>query len=381
MIQDFKYLAFISYKREDEKWADWLQKKIESYRLPARICKAHNLPPKLPRVFRDTTDIEPGPLSDTLQKSLDNSKFLIVVCSPRSARSYWVGEEINHFIRRGRQDQILLFITDGIPYSANAEKECLHPVVRENLPEMLGVNIHEEGSGWAYIKKEKAFIRLLSKSHDLSFDALWDRHRRKKINQALTSLLVFLLFLTGICFAWYINKPFNMAVGLKEVASFNHHLPFPRSGAVLTLTFDNQQLKDTLADSSDYAVFCNLPAKFRRSKVRISFKAAGYSSLDTSLVPGETQVIPVSRDASYFGIIQGMVRNGLDDRLMADVEVEVLQIKTRTDVNGRFRLFVPLTLQDTIYNATIRYNEKTISNNSIYPMQHNNLILNTIYLK
>ncbi|MBK9356575.1 MAG: toll/interleukin-1 receptor domain-containing protein [Bacteroidales bacterium] len=381
MIQDFEYLAFISYKREDEKWAEWLQKKIEGYRLPARICKAHNLPPKLPRVFRDTTDIEPGPLSDTLQKSLDNSKFLIVVCSPRSARSYWVGEEINHFILSGRQDQILLFITDGIPYSADAETECLHPVIRENLPEMLGVNIHEEGSGWAYIKKEKAFIRLLSKSLDLTFDALWNRHRRKKINHALTSLLVFLLFLTGISFAWYINKPFNMAVGLEEAAPHSHQLSFPRSGAIMTLAFDNQQLKDTLYNSSDYAVFHNLPAKLRRSKARLSFKAIGYIALDTSLIPGETQVIPVSRDASYFGIIQGMVRNGPDDRLMADVEVEVLQIKTRTDANGRFRLVIPLTLQDTVYRASIRYHEKTINSNIIYPMQHNNLILNTIYLK
>lgn len=380
MIQDFEYLAFISYKREDEKWADWLQKKIEGYRLPARICKAHNLPPKLPRVFRDTTDIEPGPLSDTLQKSLNNSKFLIVVCSPRSARSYWVGEEINHFIRSGRQNQILLLITDGIPYSSDVETECIHPVIRENLPEMLGVNLHEEGSDWWYIKKEKAFIRLLSKSLDISFDALWDRHRRKRMNQALTILVVFLLFLSGLSFAWNINRPFDMVVGMKEVTPLNHHLPFPRSGAILTLNFDNQQLKDTLSDSSDCAVFQNLPAKFKRRNARLTFKAAGYIPLDTSMIPGTQLVIPVSRDDAYFGIVQGMVRNSLNDRLMADVEVEVLQIKTRTDANGRFRLFVPLTLQDTSYRATIRYNDQEINDNIIYPMQHNDLILNTIYL-
>ena len=26
--------AFISYKREDEKWAEWLQRKLEGYKLP-----------------------------------------------------------------------------------------------------------------------------------------------------------------------------------------------------------------------------------------------------------------------------------------------------------------------------------------------------------
>ena len=34
--------AFISYKREDEKWAEWLQRKLEGYKLPT-ILKKTNL--------------------------------------------------------------------------------------------------------------------------------------------------------------------------------------------------------------------------------------------------------------------------------------------------------------------------------------------------
>ena len=33
MEQEKEYYAFISYKREDEKWAKWLQKKQEGYKL------------------------------------------------------------------------------------------------------------------------------------------------------------------------------------------------------------------------------------------------------------------------------------------------------------------------------------------------------------
>ena len=33
---DKKYFAFISYKREDEEWAKWLQHKLEHYKSPAR---------------------------------------------------------------------------------------------------------------------------------------------------------------------------------------------------------------------------------------------------------------------------------------------------------------------------------------------------------
>lgn len=35
MERQYKNYAFISYKREDEKWAKWLQRKLENYKLPS----------------------------------------------------------------------------------------------------------------------------------------------------------------------------------------------------------------------------------------------------------------------------------------------------------------------------------------------------------
>ena len=32
--QQYTYYAFISYQRKDEKWAKWLQRKLENYKLP-----------------------------------------------------------------------------------------------------------------------------------------------------------------------------------------------------------------------------------------------------------------------------------------------------------------------------------------------------------
>lgn len=44
----FSYYAFISYKREDEKWAGWLQKQLETYRIPSIIRKQNlNVPKNL----------------------------------------------------------------------------------------------------------------------------------------------------------------------------------------------------------------------------------------------------------------------------------------------------------------------------------------------
>lgn len=57
----YEYFAFISYKREDEKWAIWLQKKLESYSLPTAIRKKKpELPNKIRPVFRDQSELAGG---------------------------------------------------------------------------------------------------------------------------------------------------------------------------------------------------------------------------------------------------------------------------------------------------------------------------------
>jgi hypothetical protein len=56
MSNKYEYFAFISYSRKDEKWATWLQQKLEQYRLPTALCKEFQALPKHIRpVFRDKT--------------------------------------------------------------------------------------------------------------------------------------------------------------------------------------------------------------------------------------------------------------------------------------------------------------------------------------
>ena len=37
--KQYSYYAFISYKREDEHWAKWLQNQLETYHIPSVIRK------------------------------------------------------------------------------------------------------------------------------------------------------------------------------------------------------------------------------------------------------------------------------------------------------------------------------------------------------
>ncbi|NLG44575.1 MAG: toll/interleukin-1 receptor domain-containing protein [Phycisphaerae bacterium] len=144
----FEYYAFISYKHEDAKWAKWLQRKLETYRLPSAIRKeAPHLPKHLQPVFLDKTDITPGVLDHSLRKELEDSRFLIVICSPRTARSEWVNKEVRHFVELGRADRIIPFIVAGEPHAAEPTRECYPSALRELPREVLGGEHPGGGSG------------------------------------------------------------------------------------------------------------------------------------------------------------------------------------------------------------------------------------------
>ena len=99
----YEFVAFISYKHEDMRWAKWLQNRLETYRLPSVIRKeAPHLPKHIRPIFRDQTDIGAGPLLDNIRKELEDSRYLIVICSPSASQSEWVNKEVQNFINMGR---------------------------------------------------------------------------------------------------------------------------------------------------------------------------------------------------------------------------------------------------------------------------------------
>lgn len=206
MEQPKEYYAFISYKREDKKEAKRLQHALEYYRLPNHLRQENpELPEYVRPVFRDMTNLEVGELSAQIHAGLEQSHFLIVVCSPRAAASKWVNDEVEYFISLGKQDKIIPYIIEGVPHASNLSEECYPPALLtlSKEKELLGANINEVG-------KDSATIRVVSRMFNIRFDTLYQRYQReqkqRRIHLTIAIGLAF-LFLFGIVgWIWHQNS-------------------------------------------------------------------------------------------------------------------------------------------------------------------------------
>lgn len=193
--KEYTYYAFISYKREDEKWAKWLEKELESYGFPVALRREnHTLPSKIRPVFRDQSELSGGNLKQEIEKALQESRYLIVVCSPQAAKSPWVSKEVQFFIDHEQESSIIPFIIGGAPNSSNPAEECFPEGLRQlsNDREILGININEMG-------REAAVIKVIAYMFNLRFDTLWQRHERAKRRRRI-ALICGILSFAVICF-------------------------------------------------------------------------------------------------------------------------------------------------------------------------------------
>ena len=115
-----KYNAFISYRHADpdDYIAGLIHKKLETFRVPRRIRKATGIK-KIERLFRDQEELPiDSSLSDNIDAALQESEFLIVICSPRLIESRWCRAEIENFIKIRDRDHILAVLVEGEPEEA-----------------------------------------------------------------------------------------------------------------------------------------------------------------------------------------------------------------------------------------------------------------------
>ena len=351
---DYKYFAFISYNSHDLHWGKRLQRKLEHYRMPATLCseKGWTRTPIRP-VFFAPTDIQPGGLTKEIQDRLRASRHLIVICSPNSAQSEWVGKEIAFFHEIGRAKNIHFFIVDGIPHSGSLDTECFNPVVKElGLPEILGANINERIFRWGYLNKERAYVQLISKLLEVEFDSIWKRHRRILLQRIVTWILVIVLMALSIVGVWASTRSVDIRVRLNETSYHNDQLP-PLENAVITMELDNEVKAQTLKSLDGSLIFRNIPHRFLGGPVCVKVQAdRDYLDIDTVAILKREMTIDVCRDSAVYGKINFRLWNPYQEKTVGGKNVYIDGRKVYADENGMVQLYIPLKYQKKKYRIS-----------------------------
>ena len=202
-MESFRYKAFISYSHRDRKWSAWLQRALESYRVPKRLVGVDGefgpVPQRLQPVFRDREDLpSASDLSAKVKEALEASEAMIVICSPAAMKSVWVNEEVQFFRGLGRQSRIFALIVDGDPQAKDPAGQCFPAALVKSPDGTEHEPLAADARKWAD-GKLLAKLKIVSGILGIRLDDLRRRNlQRQRRNRLITAAsAVAVLLITG----------------------------------------------------------------------------------------------------------------------------------------------------------------------------------------
>ena len=275
----YKYDAFISYRHNDlDKFvAENLHRLLETYELPKNIKEKLGITGRtINRVFRDQEEL---PLSSNLEDpiidALENSKYLIVICSPRLKDSLWCKKEIETFKKlRGRKNIFCVLIegepSDSFPEEVLYDEEIVKGKKVKKLVEPLAADVRGENKKEVLKKLKEEKLRLIAPMYNLDYDDLRQRHKLRKQKQMLNIFMAVSIFF--ILFAIYTS------VMLIKITSQQKML---KNHQALTLS---DEARDYLKKDSRYnAIKSSYDALTRFNGVKMPYTPEAEYALSESL--------------------------------------------------------------------------------------------------
>jgi tetratricopeptide (TPR) repeat protein len=187
-----RYWAFVSHSHTDGRWAAWLVRQLEAYAVPSklvgRLTPAGPAPRRFRPIFRDREELAANPsLRNQIERVLDRSDYLILVCSPDAARSSWVNEEVAYFRATHDDARVFCVIVGGEPWASDipdmADQECFPAALRAPRADAPGAerfqpiaaDLRPSGDG-----QRLALMKLLSGMLGVGLDDLTNREARRR---------------------------------------------------------------------------------------------------------------------------------------------------------------------------------------------------------
>ncbi|HEY4971075.1 MAG TPA: toll/interleukin-1 receptor domain-containing protein [Steroidobacteraceae bacterium] len=182
---DGRYWAFISYSHKDAAFGRRLHRRLEAYALPRRLAgrtagEGVAVPRRLTPIFRDREEFPAAQdLSAEVRAALQESRSLIVVCSPAAAVSPWVAREVELFRELHPGRPVFAAIREGDP------KDSLPPALRLIDPdgraiEPLAADFRRGHDGW-----ELGLLKLIAGLLGVGLDELVQRDGQRKMQRVM----------------------------------------------------------------------------------------------------------------------------------------------------------------------------------------------------
>ncbi len=215
-----RYAAFISYSHADTEMCDRLHKRLESYAVPHSLVGRNGplgkVGKRLGKFFRDRADLGAHhDLGAEIREALGQSAALIVLCSPKSAQSRYVEDEIRHFKSLGRGGQVFAAIISGEPHAAgkpglSASDECFPRALiyrvgadgaltdQPEATEPIAADLRDKKDGL-----ENGALKLIAGLLDIGLDDLVQREkqaeaRRRRQAYAISAVMGVLAIGAGV---------------------------------------------------------------------------------------------------------------------------------------------------------------------------------------
>lgn len=331
-----KYFAFISYSRKDIKDAKWIHSSLERFHIPAKLPRPADAEPipKPLRCFRDINDLDIKSESfvNGIENALLASKYLIVVCSPNSAKSnadgnHYVDWEIKKFVELHGEEyaekHILPVIIDGEITNNTKENECLPPSLYDFGSDFLQHNFpilnYGEDNTLSKESKNDLILKILSFLLQVKYSILNDRYQKyqKKRRNIVLSISLFLVILFSVIslFAGFGWKRANKNLAYSHYIQANNLMEAGETSYALAYYKKSLQLDENeLVKDKVYNLITNNSWLVEQSEVttiidkqptyiefeEISKKINAYNGyFNKNNIPNVSNLVEISNDRQY----------------------------------------------------------------------------------
>lgn len=183
--EPFKFDVFISYSRRDIEFARRLHRALDTYSPPRGL----RVPQRRLRVFRDESDFRGNEYASALDSVLASAAKVIVICSPHSRASAYVGAEIASFAAMRGKEHIVSVLLAGRPNN-EAGSDDADKAFHEELVARLPIPLAADYRGWKDRRDridgdrfESAWFKLLADlyvDHGVERSELEEREKQRQ---------------------------------------------------------------------------------------------------------------------------------------------------------------------------------------------------------